>query len=63
MTKQQLLEEEIKTLEEENKQLRHVISNVPSHVYWKNRQHIYLGCNQGILDLFQLTDQKDFIGN
>jgi two-component system aerobic respiration control sensor histidine kinase ArcB len=32
-------------LEQTNLSLEHIVSNMPNHVYWKNAEGVYLGCN------------------
>jgi signal transduction histidine kinase len=62
MEKMELLKKKINDLEAENRQLKQIILNVPGHVYWKDRQQVYQGCNQGMLDLHRLTDVAEFSG-
>ena len=42
--------------------LRLVIDNIPQAVFWKDRNSVFQGCNQNLIDLLQMTGQEDIIG-
>lgn len=49
-------------LNSQNKLLEKIISNVPSHVFWKDLDAKYLGCNPGFSKLVGLNDPGDVLG-
>lgn len=59
----QQLEKQILDLQEENKNLKKIIESTPGNLYWKNREHIYLGCNQGIANKLGLKACEDIAGH
>ncbi len=42
--------------------LENIIANMPGAVYWKNRNGVFLGCNDNLAKLFQLNSRRDVIG-
>lgn len=58
--------EKLLHLEEENQTIRSyfekIIDAVPGHLYWKDLQGIYLGCNVFMLDFCQVHSKSDIIG-
>lgn len=45
-----------------NLPLQHVIANLPGHVYWKNKEGIYLGCNHGQAITLGFKSAEEVIG-
>lgn len=43
-------------------ELKKIIPLMPGNVYWKNRDGIYLGCNQNIANLANLSSSECIIG-
>lgn len=39
-----------------------IIANIPGHVYWMNKEHVFLGCNNNVLSLLNLQKIEDYIG-
>jgi PAS domain S-box-containing protein len=39
-----------------------LLSNLPGHIYWKNKKGIFLGCNDEHAKYFGLNDPNDIIG-
>lgn len=66
---QQLLEinkqllQEIERLREENRSLKSIIELTPGYLYWKNLDHVYLGCNSGIAERIGLAKCEDIVGH
>lgn len=60
------LNEKIKELSEEKenieKTLDNIISDMPGHVYWKNKEGVYLGCNEKQARSLGLQSAKEIIG-
>ncbi len=42
--------------------LEEIISNLPGNVFWKNRQGVYLGCNDNMAKMVNFSSSKDVIG-
>ncbi len=42
--------------------LERVLSNLPGIVFWKNKDSMYMGCNQILAKLFNARSPKDIIG-
>ena len=53
---------EKKLLQKELDTLKHIIAVVPNHVYWKDKNGIYLGCNDEQAKNLGLSSGKDVIG-
>lgn len=51
-----------KATEKENKILHNVISSVPGSIYWKNKEGVYLGCNDFMVKTAGLNSAEDIIG-
>ncbi len=52
----------VATLEDKNKLLEGIVSHIPSHVFWKTTERVYVGCNEGFLDLLGLKNPRELIG-
>ncbi|MDR1243965.1 MAG: hypothetical protein LBJ79_02100 [Endomicrobium sp.] len=46
----------------ENIILQHIIEKLPCHVYWLNRENVYLGYNIGQAKNFALNSTNEIIG-
>jgi PAS domain S-box-containing protein len=42
--------------------LERIISSMPCYVYWKDKNFVYLGCNDLSLELVNLSSRKEIIG-
>ncbi|MDR2817995.1 MAG: PAS domain-containing protein, partial [Endomicrobium sp.] len=42
--------------------LQHIIEKLPSHIYWLNRENVYLGCNKVQAKDFGLESAKEVVG-
>lgn len=42
--------------------LEGIIAILPGSVYWMNKEHIYLGCNESMRQLLKLPSRQDFVG-
>ncbi len=49
-------------LQQSQEMLQLVIDNIPEHVFWKNRNSVYLGCNKNFLEATGLEKPEDIIG-
>ena len=49
-------------LDAQNKLLENIISHIPSHVFWKDLQSGYLGCNPSFARLAGLDCPKEIVG-
>lgn len=49
-------------LNSQNKLLEKIISNIPSHVFWKDQSLNYQGCNPGFANLVGLSSPDDVFG-
>ncbi|MGB3535251.1 MAG: PAS domain S-box protein [Microcoleaceae cyanobacterium] len=49
-------------LKKSKKLLRRVIDNIPQFIFWKDRNLVYLGCNQKFAELVGLSDHQEIIG-
>ena len=58
----QKLKDRIQALEEENQCLNYVINRLPVSIYWKDKQGIYLGCNQYVTEMAGVASKKDILG-
>jgi len=56
------LAQENKQLEKENILLKEIISSIPDSIYWKNKEGVYLGCNDFLVKLVGLNSKDDIIG-
>ena len=56
------LQHEIKTLKNDVFQLKSIIKHMPGNVFWKNRDGIYIGCNQNIANIVKLSSCEDIYG-
>src|SRR5437868_5723897 len=55
-------EEQIRQLEDKIQQLETIISLLPGHVYWSNRQNIFMGCNDQQARDAKLATRDDIVG-
>lgn len=46
----------------EFKDLNNIIASMPGNVYWKNKDGVYLGCNNNLAKVLNLTSLQDIIG-
>ena len=62
--RQELLElrMRVKQLEAKASLLKNIFNELPALIYWKNRAGIYQGCNNAILQLFNLSSSAELIG-
>jgi PAS domain S-box-containing protein len=49
-------------LRRSRKLLRRVIDNIPTHIFWKDIDLVYLGCNQKFAELVGFSDPQQVIG-
>lgn len=49
-------------LKETRNMLQMVMDNLPQQIYWKNRQHRFLGCNKLFVEQFGLENPEDVLG-
>ena len=42
--------------------LNEIVFRMPGYVFWKNRQYVYLGCNENLVKAAGLSSPADFIG-
>lgn len=59
ITKQKHTEQ---ALREKEKFLRLIIDNIPQLIFWKDRNSVYLGCNQRVANINQLANPDEIIG-
>lgn len=52
----------IKQLEEKQFYFEDILAHVPSHVYWLNRDNIYLGCNDAHAKTVGLSSRHQIVG-
>jgi PAS domain-containing protein len=60
-TKEELLRTLSREVEEKN-MLYSIIEKIPGHVYWLNRDNVYLGCNNLQAKEYDLKSRQDIIG-
>lgn len=57
---------EVQMLQEKNNELQEYLDNIllhiPGFLYWKNKDSVYLGCNQNFAKAAGLNSPKDIIG-
>lgn len=51
-----------KNIEDKNTYLYNIINNVPHTIFWKNRESIFLGCNQVFAEFAQLNSPEEVVG-
>jgi PAS domain S-box-containing protein len=49
-------------LRQQEEFLRLIIDNIPQHVFWKDVDGVYLGCNQSLAQFVQLQNPADILG-
>jgi len=54
--------EELIALREKVEELENVIANIPGHIYWVNRQNVYLGCNNAQAKILNFTSRAEIVG-
>lgn len=47
---------------ESQEMLRLVMDNIPQHIFWKDRNSVYLGCNKNFAEDAGLTDPASIVG-
>jgi two-component system aerobic respiration control sensor histidine kinase ArcB len=52
----------IAALQAEINTMKTIISMMPGHVYWKNANGQYMGCNQNLANVLKLSSPEDIIG-
>jgi two-component system, OmpR family, aerobic respiration control sensor histidine kinase ArcB len=52
----------ISDLKQEIFRLKNVINKIQGSVYWKNQEGVYLGCNEFVLEIAGLKNERDIIG-
>lgn len=52
----------VKALHESQQMLRLVMDNIPQFVFWKDRNSVYLGCNDNVAWLLGLDSPADIVG-
>jgi two-component system aerobic respiration control sensor histidine kinase ArcB len=53
---------QVKQLQAEVIQLKNIFNELPANIYWKNREGLYQGCNNAVLNLFKLPSIDEFMG-
>lgn len=53
------IEEELRT---SRQMLRLVIDNVPQHIFWKDRDSVYLGCNRNFAEAAGVASHEEIVG-
>ena len=56
------LEAQLETQEEQLKIFGDIISEMPGHIYWKDANSIYLGCNKYAAKMAGLNEPKEIVG-
>lgn len=51
-----------KNLKNKNSYLYNIINNVPHTIFWKNRDSVFLGCNEMFAKLAKLASPEDIVG-
>ena len=51
-----------KALRDTQSMLELVINNAPQHIFWKDVNSVFLGCNQIFADAVGLESPKDIVG-
>lgn len=51
-----------KKVEDQAELLQTVLDNIPAHVYWKDRDLVYLGCNKKLAEAFGFAKPEDIVG-
>lgn len=57
-----LLGKDVTTIQEQQMYLENVISCLPGSIYWKDRQGVYLGCNEVVVRMAGVNSSDDIIG-
>ncbi|MBS0350557.1 MAG: PAS domain-containing protein [Proteobacteria bacterium] len=57
-----LLGKDITTIYEQQMYLENIISCLPGSIYWKDRQGVYLGCNEVVVRMAGVNSSADIIG-
>lgn len=51
-----------KNLQDKNTYLYNIMNNVPHTIFWKNRESVFLGCNETFAKLAQLASPENIVG-
>lgn len=51
-----------KNLKDKNSYLYNIMNNVPHTIFWKNRESVFLGCNETFAQSAQLHSPEDIVG-
>jgi PAS domain S-box-containing protein len=51
-----------KNLQDKNSYLYNIMNNVPHTIFWKNRDSVFLGCNEAFAVSAQLKSPQDIVG-
>ena len=64
ITKRKRYEDALKhaNLNDDFPDLEEIIGILPGNIYWKNREGIYLGCNDNMAKLINLPSRHDYVG-
>ncbi|MDA7818327.1 PAS domain-containing sensor histidine kinase [Sulfurimonas sp.] len=62
LTQTKALEESKETLYNQYELQEKIMNSIPSRIFWKDRDGVYLGANQGFVDDAELTDVSEMIG-
>ncbi|MFO8019587.1 MAG: PAS domain S-box protein [Promethearchaeia archaeon] len=54
--------EKLELLDELKTMLQLILDNIPQYIAWKNKELIYLGCNNNFSRLFELNQPREVIG-
>ncbi len=57
-----LLGKDITTIYEQQMYLENIISCLPGSIYWKDRQGVYLGCNEVVVRMAGVNSSEEIIG-
>jgi PAS domain-containing protein len=55
-------DEKIAALETELSALKTILAMMPGHLYWRNTEGYYLGCNTNIANLLNYSSTEQLIG-
>ena len=66
ITERKKIEETLKKTQEElletSRRLEEILSLIPGHIYWKDTEGCYLGCNEAFARTLNLPSRKNIIG-
>ena len=55
-------DKKIAALQAEIEMMQTIISMMPGHVYWRNEEGTYMGCNNNLANVLNLSSPNDFVG-